>query len=167
MYSTSSQSNQAVLYATNWIKKGRYVLVELCACSMRHSVNSKFFLHQPLQELYPLAQAIALDLGDWLSGVDLRRDIISQPYIKLLKAGAKPQDLTEFLGQLQLFFEESLKNGFNAPPEPIKKFLLTRLHAYLQETNTMLYGLNTHSSVAQVEEPRHRSLNPSLHLFGN
>jgi hypothetical protein len=167
MYTVSSQPDQAVLYAQNWTKKGRYVLVELCACSMRHCIGSKFFLHQPLEKLYPIANIIALDLSDWLSGLDLRRDIINQPYLQLLQAGTNPEDLAEFLKQLQIFFEESLKNGFNAPPEPVKKFLLMRFQSYLQEADMMLYSLNSNDNQVQKEEPVSSALKFSLEFFGN
>jgi hypothetical protein len=167
MYITSSQPDQTVLQARNWVKKGRYVFVELCACSMRHCIGSQFFLHEPLEKLYPLAHMIALDLSDWLSGVDLRRDVINQPYLQLLQADTKPEDLAEFLKQLQIFFEESLKNGFNAPAEPVKSFVLMRFHSYLQEAGMMLYGLSLNNKPVQVEELVSSYLKLSLELFGN
>lgn len=141
MQSHSSHTDPALVPARNWVKKSRYVLLELTVCAMRHCVNGRFFVRQPLEKLYPLAHPVSGDLADWLAGIDLRRDITKQPYLKLAQNGVGSDELTEFLDQLKLFTEESLKHGFNMPPPPVRDFLLSRFHYYLQEARTTVYGL--------------------------
>jgi hypothetical protein len=143
----NNQTNNQVIYQTEtWVKRARYVLVELCACAMRHCLNSRFMIREPLEKLYPYAQEISETLSQALLGYNLSKEKIGEPLKKLVQAGAKPEDLSEFIEQLELFFGESLKNGFNAPLPPVQQILQGRFQTYLQEARTIAYGLQMQGS---------------------
>lgn len=169
MATNYNQATQNAYQAESWAKRGRYIMVELCACAMRHCINSKFMVREPLENLYPAAQLLGEGLGQWLQGYEVKREKLNQPLLKLLQAGATHQDLNEMVEQLQLFFEESLENGFNAPPAPVRQVIKTRFGAYLQALRTSLLSLQTPGNplAPTSEELRPGPTNFSLRFFGS
>ncbi len=169
MYTDSSQATaQTMLDVQNWVKRGRYVRLELYRCAMRHCINGKFFLRQPLGKLQLLAEPIAEVMGLWLMGLEVSSDKFVRPFVNLIEVGAKPENIAELLDQFEGFFLESLENGFNAPSGLTKQLVLSRFQSYMQEARMRLSGLyNKPVPTSPVSQFQFSSSNLSFKFFGS
>jgi len=164
MLHTTTSNNQTDLETKIWLKKSRYILAELYICAMHHCTDSRFFLSQSNEKLYPTAQLLAQDLSQWLAESGLPPEKINlQPFVELLRAGATNSQLAELVERFQVFFEESLENGFNAPSLPVQQILKLRFEAYMQAARLVANGL----SVGSSEEKPAKSVLSRLKLFSS
>lgn len=143
MYSAYTQIDTATLQkARTWVERNKFVLMELCACALRNCRDCRYFIQLPMAQVYPLANSLAADLLTFLEGNPVSREKLGQPFDKLMKNGeVLPAHLYEFLDKLQIFVEESLREGFNKPSEPVKLYVQEQLRYYLHDAQSVITTL--------------------------